>query len=146
VSRRFSLPFSFDLSSLYFRLLELNPFSYHGPDLRSYRVGALTPTTVKITVRLPPSAQFQPILSTPLDVLTSSPDVDDLNDLPLDNKHLTAPIVVAEPPSARILYRQARPIGKWTNGPVLEPKEERDWVQTVKIEGLEAGRGYECEY
>lgn len=32
------------------------------------------------------------------------------------------------------------------NGPLLEPKEERDWVQTVVISGLEAGRGYECEF
>ena len=108
------------------------------------RVGAITPTSAKILVRIPPSFPSQPILNvaptSPLDSLAASgldPE-DPQPDMPVD------PAPSSPLATSRLMYRQARPVGAWQLGPELAPTEERDWVQTVLINGLEAGRKYEC--
>jgi hypothetical protein len=84
-------------------------------DLAFARVGATGDTWVKMVARVPPKVS-----------------------------HWSSNDTSSEVQSARVIYRLAKPRGKWLVGPEFEATDETDWVGHVRLDSLYPATEYEC--
>jgi hypothetical protein len=136
----------------------LQPHFAPANDLTFARVGAVDSTSAKIIVRYPAAPE-------PTTTTTSSPAptpsiieaIQDVVDgilpevtLPPKIEEMLTPAPTPRTTSLRVQWRKAvfdtgSLDSMWTDGPVLEMSESRDWVGMGKLTGLQASTEYECE-
>jgi hypothetical protein len=121
-------------------------------------VGAVDSTSAKIIVRYP--ARPEPTTTTPAP--SPTPSIIEAIQEAVDGilPEITLPAKVQEmltptpSPPTTSLRIQWRKVGLhmgvldsvWTDGPIVEMSESRDWVGMVKLTGLQASSEYECEF
>lgn len=129
-------------------------------DLAFARVGAVDSTSAKIVVRYPAApeptttASLAPT-STPLQTSSVIEAVQEAVDgalpeitLPPNVEEAFTPVATPPTTSLRIQWRKlgfdsGSLDSLWTDGPVVEMLESRDWVGMAKLTGLQAGAEYE---
>ncbi|GAA5838395.1 hypothetical protein JCM11251_004924 [Rhodosporidiobolus azoricus] len=107
-------------------------FGMQEADLAFARIGHVSHNSVKLVARIPPSASLIPSTG-PIVAGVVPANNSDGGFLPVEDFQ-----------GAKLVYRVASPqVGKWQAGPDVVTTERKDWVATVKIEGLWAGTEYE---
>ncbi|CAE6535837.1 unnamed protein product [Rhizoctonia solani] len=129
-------------------------------DLQFARVGAVDSTSAKIIVRYPAPPELV-AAATPTTTSASSPTpsiIEAIHDavdgilpeiaLPAAVEELLTPTPTPRTMSLRVQWRNTG-LGSsaldsaWTDGPVVDMSESRDWVGMVKLTGLQASSDYE---
>ncbi|KAF8682283.1 PhoD-like phosphatase [Rhizoctonia solani] len=132
-------------------------------DLQFARVGAVDSTSAKIVVRYPgppePSTTAATTTTTTTDAPIPTPSIiEAIHDavdgilpeitLPEIVEELLTPAPTPRTTSLRVQWRNAGLASGtlesvWTDGPIVEMSESRDWVGMVKLTGLQASTEYE---